>query len=57
MSPCKNSDHKNAKNSAVYENCGSLRYDDIGDSGDNQDSEYLSFDDEYLVETDYEDVA
>lgn len=46
MWPCKNCGHENKEESVTCEFCGTLRFDEIGDSGDNQDSEDLFFDDE-----------
>ncbi len=40
--------HENPDEANICENCGSPRDDDIGDSGDNRDSEDLFFDDQYL---------
>jgi rubredoxin len=48
MWPCKNCGHENDEELSVCEECGALRFDEIGDSGDNQDSEDLFFDDECL---------
>jgi hypothetical protein len=45
---CEYCGHENCGELAACENCGALRGDDIGDSGDNKDSEDLFFDDEYL---------
>jgi len=44
--PCQYCGHENDESSPVCDNCGSLRDDEVGDSGDNQDSEDLFFDDE-----------
>jgi hypothetical protein len=43
--PCKSCGHDNPDDAIVCENCGALM-DEIGDSGDNKDSEDLFFDDE-----------
>ena len=43
---CKYCGHKNDETLTVCDKCGALKDDDIGDSGDNQDSEDLFFDDE-----------
>jgi len=45
---CKNCGHENKEESVTCEFCGALRFDEIGDSLDNQDSEDLFFDDECL---------
>jgi uncharacterized membrane protein YvbJ len=45
MWPCKNCGHDNPDEATTCENCGALM-DEIGDSGDNKDSEDLFFDDE-----------
>jgi hypothetical protein len=45
---CENCGHENADELVACKNCGTLRNGDIGDSGDNRDSEDLFFDDEYL---------
>jgi uncharacterized membrane protein YvbJ len=45
--PCAYCGHENDETSTVCENCGALM-DEIGDSGDNKDSEDLFFDDEGL---------
>ena len=45
---CKNCGHENKEDLVACEFCGALRFDEIGDSGDSQDSEDLFFDDEYL---------
>lgn len=45
MWPCQYCGHENDEGVTVCENCGTPR-DDIGDSGDNKDSEDLLFDDE-----------
>lgn len=45
MWPCKSCGHDNPDDALVCENCGALM-DETGDSGDNQDSEDLIFDDE-----------
>ncbi len=37
---------ENPEEAVACENCGALRDNDIGDSGDNRDSEDLFFDDE-----------
>jgi len=42
---CKSCGHDNPDDALVCENCGALM-DEIGDSGDSQDSEDLFFDDE-----------
>lgn len=42
--PCKNCGRENNEDSAACELCGALRFDEIGDSGDNQDSEDLFYD-------------
>ena len=42
---CKNCGHDNPDDAIVCEICGALM-DDVGDSGDNKDSEDLFFDDE-----------
>jgi hypothetical protein len=39
--PCKNCGHNNPDEAITCENCGALM-DEIGDSGDNKDSEDLS---------------
>jgi hypothetical protein len=44
--PFKNCGHENKEESIACEFCGTLRFDEIGVSGDNQDSEDLFFDDE-----------
>jgi len=46
--PCKNCGHDNPDEAIVCENCGALM-DEIGDSGDNKDSEDLFFDDEGIL--------
>ena len=46
MWPCQNCGHENDESATVCEKCGAWRDDDIGDSGDNKDSEELFFDDE-----------
>jgi hypothetical protein len=46
MWPCQYCGHENDEGITVCENCGALRDDDTGDSGDNRDSEDLFFDDE-----------
>jgi uncharacterized membrane protein YvbJ len=46
--PCKNCGHENKEDSVTCEFCGALRFDEIGDSGDNQDSEDHFFDDKYI---------
>jgi hypothetical protein len=46
MWPCQYCGHENDETSAVCEKCGSLRDNDIGDSGDSKASEDLFFDDE-----------
>ena len=46
MWPCQYGGHENSEELSVCENCGTLRFDEIGDSGDNKDSEDLFFDDE-----------
>jgi hypothetical protein len=43
--PCKNCGHNNLDEAITFENCGALM-DEIGESGDNKDSEDLLFDDE-----------
>jgi hypothetical protein len=43
--PCKSCGHNNPDDTIICENCGALM-DEIGDSGDNEDSEDLFFDDE-----------
>ena len=43
---CKNCGHENKEESVTCEFCGALRFDEIGDSLDHQDSEDLFFDDE-----------
>jgi hypothetical protein len=40
--------HENPEEATVCGKCGALKDNDIGDSGDNRDSEDLFFDDEYL---------
>ncbi len=45
---CESCGHQNPKQAIVCENCGALRNNDEGDSGDNSDSEDLLFDQEYL---------
>jgi len=45
---CPNCGHENPPEANMCENCGAPKGDDIGDSGDNRDSEDLFFDDEYL---------
>jgi hypothetical protein len=44
--PCHYCGHENDETSTVCDNCGALKDDDIGDSGDNKDSDDLFFDDE-----------
>ena len=44
--PCPYCGHENSEELSVCENCGTLRFDEIGDSGDNKDPEDLFFDDE-----------
>jgi hypothetical protein len=44
--PCEHCGHENDEASIVCGNCGALRDDNTGDSGDNRDSEDLFFDDE-----------
>jgi uncharacterized membrane protein YvbJ len=46
MWPCKNCGHENKEESVACKFCGTLRFDEIGYSGDNTDSEDLFFDDE-----------
>ncbi len=46
--PCPSCGYENPEEVAVCGNCGALRDDVAGDSGDNRDSEDLFFDDEYL---------
>jgi hypothetical protein len=46
MWPCQYCGHENDESSMFCENCGTDRDDNIGDSGDNKDSEDLFFDDE-----------
>ena len=46
MWPCQNCGHENDEGVTVCEKCGAWRDDDIGDSGDNRDSEDRFFDDE-----------
>ncbi len=48
MWQCTYCGHENPNTAVVCENCSSFKDDDIGDSGDNRDSEDLFFDDEYL---------
>ena len=48
MWPCSLCGRENSEKAAVCENCGTLRDDNIGDSGDNPDSEDLFFDDDNL---------
>ena len=43
---CQYCGHENDEDANICENCGALRDDDLGDSGDNKDSEDLFFDDE-----------
>jgi rubrerythrin len=43
---CQYCGHENDETSTVCDNCGAIRDDNIGDSGDNKDSEDLIFDDE-----------
>lgn len=43
---CEYCGRENDESSVACENCGSFRADDIGDSGDNRDSEDLFLDDE-----------
>ena len=50
MWPCKYCGHKNDETLTICKNCGALRDENIGDSGDNKDSEDLFFDDEGFVE-------
>ena len=50
MWPCQYCGPENDETSTVYDNCGALRDDAIGDSGDNKDSEDLFFDDEGIQE-------
>jgi len=38
MWPCQYCKHENDEAAAVFESCGSFGVDNIGDSGDNQDS-------------------
>ena len=40
--PCKSCGHENPEGALFCENCGALN-DEIGDSGDNKDSEDLFF--------------
>jgi hypothetical protein len=42
---CEICGHENGESLVTCENCGALR-DDVGDSGDNRDSEDLFFDEE-----------
>ncbi len=46
MWPCQYCGHENDEAATMCENCGAYRDDDIGDSGDNRDSEDLLFGDE-----------
>lgn len=46
MWPCQYCGHENDEGTTFCENCGAEKDDDIGDSGDNKDSEDLFFDDE-----------
>ena len=48
MWTCESCGHQNPKQTVVCENCGALRNNDIGDSGDNRDSEDLFSDEAYL---------
>jgi predicted amidophosphoribosyltransferase len=43
---CQYCGHENDEILTICDNCGASRNDDIGDSGDNKDSEDLFFDDE-----------
>jgi hypothetical protein len=43
---CKYCGHENGEELSVCKECGTLRFDEIGDSGDNKESEDLFFDDE-----------
>jgi len=42
--PCKNCGYENKEDSVACEFCGALRFNEVGDSGDNQDSEDVFFD-------------
>jgi uncharacterized membrane protein YvbJ len=45
---CEFCGRENPEEEIVCKNCGATRDSDIGDSGDNENSEDLFFDDEYL---------
>ena len=45
---CKNCGRENKEDSVTCEFCGALRFDEVGDFGDNQDSEDL-FHDETMM--------